>query len=91
MVPPSSLITPLSEGWLQMILHCARRTTTALSWGFREHRGLLEPPFLLDYLYLPSFLSRVAWVILDCARRTSTFLSCAFREQEDNQATLPRP
>jgi hypothetical protein len=45
MVPPSSLITPLSEGRLPVILHCARRTTTASSWGFREHRGLLEPPF----------------------------------------------
>ncbi len=47
--------------------------------------------FLLGYLYLPTFLSRVAWLILDCARRTSTFLSCAFREQEDDQATLPLP
>ena len=28
-----------------MVLHCARRTTTASSWGFREHRELLEPPF----------------------------------------------
>jgi len=45
MVPPSSLITPLSEGWPPVILHCARRTTTASSWGFREHRGLREPPF----------------------------------------------
>ena len=29
-----------------MIFHCARRTTIVSSWGFREHRGLLEPPLL---------------------------------------------
>jgi hypothetical protein len=45
MVRPSSHVTPFSEGRLPVILHCARRTTTALSWGFREHRGLLELPF----------------------------------------------
>lgn len=40
---PSKLarILPL-KGWLPVILNCARRTTTALSWGFREHGGLLD-------------------------------------------------
>ena len=30
------------QGWLPAIFNCARRTTTALSWGFREQRGLLD-------------------------------------------------
>ena len=32
-----------------MILHCARRTTTASSCGFREHGGLLEPSFAAHF------------------------------------------
>jgi hypothetical protein len=77
---PSSLLTPLSEGRFPVILYCACRTTTALSWGFREHRGLLEPPFtpscsgstgphdlLPSFFVLPS-LVRAAWLVSHCAQ-----------------------
>src|SRR6266850_7242857 len=33
------------KGWPGLVTNCARRTTTALSWGFREQRGLTWPPF----------------------------------------------
>ena len=94
MVYESLLVTPLSEGRLPVILHCARRTTTALSWGFREHRGLLEPPFASHALgsqdhtgfppiYLsPSTCSLKGWpgLVPHCAHRGSTVSPCALCE-----------
>jgi hypothetical protein len=43
--PPSSFVTPLSEGRPPVILHCARPTRAFSGRALREHRGLLEPPF----------------------------------------------
>jgi hypothetical protein len=43
MIPPSSL-AHTQTGWPGLIPHCARRTTTALPWAFREHKGPTRPP-----------------------------------------------
>ena len=42
-LPDSSLLALIRAA--SRILYCAHRTTTVSSWGFREHGGLLEPPF----------------------------------------------
>ena len=47
--PPSLIHTPIgclspAQGSSQVALYCARRTTTASSWGFREQEGHLALP-----------------------------------------------
>ena len=47
MILPSSLIT-FFQGVAGLVPNCARRTTTASSWGFREHGGpTVHPSSLL--------------------------------------------
>ena len=42
------------RGWPGLVPNCARRTTTALSWGFREQRGLTGLPPLFSNWRSPS-------------------------------------
>ena len=54
-----------------MVPYCARRTTTALSWAFREHKGAIRPsvsPFTSLHIYRAaarsSFTVRIEGAIL---------------------------
>jgi hypothetical protein len=65
-----------------VILYCARRTTTASSWGFREHRGLLEPPFTppapgaQDHTGFPNLFLSLLGAAWSNPQLRATFLTC---------------
>jgi hypothetical protein len=51
---PSKLARFSLKGWPGLVPNCARRTTTALSWGFREQGGLTRlPPLSVFFFFHP--------------------------------------
>jgi hypothetical protein len=46
---PSKLARFPFKGWPGLVPNCARRTTTASSWAFREHGGPTRPPYRLYF------------------------------------------